>query len=83
MTSEGATKVHAVTGVSGRLVDVRLTPGQRGDAPVAEVLLDTFRRGQIGTIIADAAYDSDARQRGAVRAQNRHSPVTLQGDDLI
>ena len=54
-----------MTGASGRLVDFRLTPGQRGDAPVAEVLLDTFRRGQIGTIIADAAYDSDAiRQRG-------------------
>ena len=59
------TKVHAVTGRSGRLVDFRLTPGQRGDAPVGETLLEQFTPGQVGTIIADAAYDSDAiRQRG-------------------
>lgn len=59
------TKVHVATGKSGRLVSFRLTPGQRGDAPVGETLLEEFAPGQIGTIIADAAYDSDAiRQRG-------------------
>lgn len=42
-----------------------LTGGQRGDAPQAELLLNEFERGEIGTIVADAAYDSDAiRKRG-------------------
>ena len=59
------TKIHAVTGTSGRLVDFRLTAGQRGDAPLGNTLLDDFAPGEVGVIIADAAYDSDAiRQRG-------------------
>lgn len=59
------TKIHAVIGRSGRLVDFRLTAGQRGDAPQGEALLEKFQAGEVGTIIADAAYDSDAiRQRG-------------------
>ena len=53
-------KIHAVTGKSGRLIDFRLTAGQRGDAPLGEQLLDAFRAGQVATVIADAAYDSDA-----------------------
>lgn len=34
-----------------------VTPGQRGDAPQAEALLEGMRPGHV---IADAAYDSDA-----------------------
>ncbi len=57
--------MHAVTGARGRLIDFVLTPGQQGDAPQGERLLERFQSGQIGTIIADAAYDSDAiRRRG-------------------
>ena len=57
--------MHAMTGKSGRLLGFTLTGGQRGDAPQAEHLLEFFEPGQIGTIIADAAYDSDAiRERG-------------------
>lgn len=57
--------MHAVTGKNGRLVDFTLTAGQCGDAPQGEKLLDQFAANQIGTIIADAAYDSDKiRQRG-------------------
>lgn len=58
-------KVHTITGQSGRLVDLVLTAGQRGDVPRDERLLEPFRCGQLGAIIADAAYDSDAiRERG-------------------
>jgi putative transposase len=47
------------------LIDFVLTAGQRGDAPLGERLLEPYRRGQLGAIIADAAYDSDAiRERG-------------------
>ncbi len=53
-----------MTGKNGRLIGFTLTPGQRGDAPQAEVLLESFEPGQIGALIADAAYDSDTiRQR--------------------
>lgn len=42
-----------------------LTAGQRGDAPEGERLLERFEPGEVGAIVADAAYDSDAiRQRG-------------------
>ena len=59
------TKIHAATGCNGRLIQFVLTAGQRGDAPQGERLLETFRSGQVGTIVADAAYDSNAiRQRG-------------------
>ena len=54
-----------MTGKSGRLIGFTLTAGQRGDAPQAEHLLEFFQPGQIGTIIADTAYDSDAiREQG-------------------
>ena len=57
--------MHAITGKAGRLIDFVLTAGQRGDAPQGERLLERFESGEIGTIVADAAYDSDAiRQRG-------------------
>lgn len=54
-----------MTGKSGRLVAFQLTVGQRGDAPLGEQLLKDFRRGDVGTIIADAAYDSDAIRKRA------------------
>lgn len=57
--------MHTVIGSRGRLIDFVLTPGQRGDAPEGERLLDGFEPGQVGAIVADAAYDSDAiRKRG-------------------
>lgn len=59
------TKVHAVTGKSGRLIHFVLTAGQRSDAPEGERLLEPFEPGQVGAILADTAYDSDAiRRRG-------------------
>ncbi len=41
----------------GRLRRLIVTPGQRGDAPQAEGLLEGFKPKHV---IADAAYDSDA-----------------------
>ena len=59
------TKIHALTGRCGRLINFVLTPGQRGDAPQGERLLGEFEQGEVGTIVADTAYDSDAiRKRG-------------------
>ena len=42
----------------GRLVACEITPGQRGDAPVADGLID--RLPAAATFLADRAYDSDA-----------------------
>lgn len=57
--------MHAVTGKTGQLVNFVLTGGQCGDAPQGEKLLEQFEQGDVGTVVADAAYDSDAiRQRG-------------------
>jgi transposase len=39
---------------------LRLTAGQRGDAPQAADLLAGLRRGQVRAVIADKGYDSDA-----------------------
>ncbi|MEM1062451.1 MAG: transposase [Planctomycetota bacterium] len=55
------TKIHAA--VDARVVKLRLTPGQRGDAPQGERLLDDFRRGQLRRVTADAAYDSGSIRR--------------------
>jgi len=59
------TKIHAATGKSGKLIKFILTAGQRGDAPQGQKLLESFKNGEIETLIADGAYDSDAiRKRG-------------------
>jgi transposase len=61
-----STKMHAVVTLDGKPIEIRLTPGQRHEATVAEGLLD-FVRGR--NCIADGGYDADwileaARQRG-------------------
>jgi len=61
---------------AGRAVRLVLSPGQAGDAPRAEALLDGLRPGHV---VADAAYDSDAirervRRMGA-RACIRPNPT--------
>ena len=57
-------EVH-LPGKTGKLIDFILTAGQQGDAPQGERILEKFERGQIGTLVADAAYDSNAiRNRG-------------------
>jgi transposase len=56
------TKIHAVVDGRGRPLAFTLTPGQRGDAPVAPDLLDAVPAA--ACCVADTAYDSDAlRQR--------------------
>ena len=51
------TKLHAAVNESGRLLRLILTPGQRGDAPQAEALLEGLHAKHV---LADTAYDSDA-----------------------
>ena len=58
-----STKLHAAVDRQGRLLRLVLTPGQRGDSPQAEELLSNLRRGTVGHVIADAAYDSDDLRR--------------------
>ena len=55
----------------GRVVRLRLTAGQCGDAPQALPLLEGYSRGRVGCVVADAAYDGDAiRERvRALRAK--------------
>ena len=46
------------------MVRLRLTAGQCGDAPQALPLLANYKRGAVGCVIADAAYDgNDIRRR--------------------
>ena len=52
------TKIHAVVDGSGRPLALQLTPGQRGDAPVAAALLGSLPPSRL--CAADTAYDSDA-----------------------
>lgn len=55
------TKIHAATDGCGRPVAIEITPGQRGDAPVASVLIAAVAPSR--RLIADAAYDSDGLRR--------------------
>ena len=61
---------------TGRLLRLVVTPGQRGDAPLAGVLLDGLRPRHV---IADAAYDGDAIRRAVrrvgARARIRPNPT--------
>jgi transposase len=58
------TKLHASVDAKGRVVRLRLTAGQSGDAPQALPLLEGYKRGEVGCVIADAAYDgNEIRQR--------------------
>lgn len=55
------TKLHALVDGLGRLVAFTITPGQRGDAPVAADLIGLVPAS--ATLAADRAYDSDALRR--------------------
>lgn len=55
------TKRHALVDGLGRLVAFIITPGQRGDAPVAADLIQALPAS--ATLAADRAYDSDALRR--------------------
>ena len=52
------TKLHALVDGLGRFVAFTITPGQRGDAPVAAGLVSLLPAST--TLAADRAYDSDA-----------------------
>jgi len=51
------TKIHAVVDGCGRPVALQITPGQRGDAPIARSLIEPLPAGRL--CAADTAYDSD------------------------
>ena len=55
------TKVHALTDGHGLPLELLLTPGQAGDCPVADGLLDHLEDGTI--FLADKAYDADWLRR--------------------
>lgn len=44
----------------GRLLRLTVTPGQRNDSTQADALLEEFQPHEVGHLLADAAYDSDA-----------------------
>lgn len=61
-----STKIHALVTLDGKPIELKLTPGQRHEATVAEDFLD-FVHGQ--RLIADGGYDSNrildaVRERG-------------------
>ena len=59
------TKIHVLCTSESDALEVRLTPGQAGDAPTGEVLIDTMDcRDGIAQAVMDKAYDSNT-----IRAQ--------------
>ncbi len=57
------TKLHAAVDRVGRLLQLTLTPGQRNDSTQAAALLEQFQPHEVGHVLADAAYDSDATRK--------------------
>lgn len=51
------TKIHLAVDTLGRPLKIILTPGQRGDAPLAPALLEGLSPRRV---LADKAYDSNA-----------------------
>lgn len=64
-------KIHASVDAKGRAVRLRLTAGQCGDAPQALPLLAGYKRGEVGCVIADAAYDGDDVRKRVRRMRAR------------
>jgi transposase len=55
------TKIHALCASEADAVDIRITAGQVGDAPVGEALIDAIDlREGIEYAVMDNAYDSNA-----------------------
>jgi transposase len=52
------TKIHALVDGRGRPLRFALSPGQRGDAPLAPTLIEGLPEARL--CVADTAYDSDA-----------------------
>ena len=63
------TKIHAVVDGCGRPVALKITPGQRGDAPVAADLIAPLPPSLL--CAADTAYDSDALRRFLIERGTR------------
>lgn len=51
--------MHAAVNEHGQLLRLIVTPGQRGDSPLAPALLEGL---QAEHVLADAGYDSDANR---------------------
>ena len=68
------TKIHAVCASEADAVDIRITAGQVGDAPVGEALVEPLDpREGIRHAAMDKAYDSNA-----IRARGEVDPVFVQ-----
>jgi transposase len=53
--------MHALCGSASDAIDIRITAGQAGDAPVGEEMIDTLEpRERIVQAAMDKAYDSNA-----------------------
>jgi transposase len=63
------TKIHAVVDGCGRPLALEITPGQRGDAPIARALLDPLPPARL--CAADTAYDSDALRQFLIERGTR------------
>lgn len=51
---------------TGKLAEVRVSPGQDGDGPHGRQLLKEFERGEMEHVLGDAAYDGD-ETRAAIK----------------
>ena len=56
-----STKIHALCGSESDAIDLRITAGQAGDAPVGEEMIDALdTHERIAQAAMDKAYDSNA-----------------------
>jgi transposase len=81
-----STKVHIACVDDRHAIVVRITPGQAGDAPIAEELLQSIvKNPQVKVVVGDRAYDSNRIREQLKRAKkttvipprsNRRGPKT-------
>ena len=55
-----STKIHAVVDALGNPLALALTPGQAGDCPQAERLIEPYQSDEVRAVLADKGYDSQA-----------------------
>ena len=59
------TKIHATVDALGNPTAFHLTPGQSHDLQGSDALMETLTKAD--TVIADKAYDAEARMRNKIR----------------
>lgn len=75
-----STKIHALVDALGNPIKFLLTAGQAHDLLGADAFLPTLTA---GTLIADKAYDADARVLERLAAENKRAVIPPKGNRVV